>query len=577
MSLGRCFVVVWMTSLLVGFATTNTMASTGVVSRIPDSIEAFWVREDGSLWDIHWYDAQPWKPFELAPAGSAHTSSRPAAVSRKPDTIEVFWVGQNGSVEDANWYASGTWHRGQLAPRDSAAVEAGLAALAHRQDALDLFWISNDGSVRWASWREGGQWRQEQLAPAGSASTKGGIAAVARQPGTIEIFWIGPNGSIEDAHWYEGHAWSRFQLAPPGSASTTGAVAVVSRIPTSIELWWIGNEGSIEDAHWYEGGNWQRFQLAPKGAATVSGEIAAVSRKPETMEIFFTGSEGSIEDAHWYAGSSWRRFTLAPPGSASTANDGFIATVDRLPITMEVLYRGADGSLRNAFWYEGTQWYHAHLAAPLRLDPSDCWAGAEKDGAFCYPRCRAGFSGAGPMCWGQCPAGFTNDGATCRRDLHIIARDSYGRGPGFLTRSDYRGIFERHIRDHRNIWLARGSPLSAAERASLSAFFPHRIVDGMRVFEMEGMTGAFIFNADATTYGPEFVTIKKGSRNTNLLKHELVHACQYDRLGVDGFARAYADQYVDSGYDYNQIPFERQAFQYASRAVSIKDHLGYCE
>ena len=63
--------------------------------------------------------------------------------------------------------------------------------------------------------------------------------------------------------------------------------------------------------------------------------------------------------------------------------------------------------------------------------PADC-AGADKDGLLCYPHCAAGYNGVGPLCWEECPAGYTDDGLFCRRDVHVIAKPSYGRGVGTI-------------------------------------------------------------------------------------------------------------------------------------------------
>jgi hypothetical protein len=54
----------------------------------------------------------------------------------------------------------------------------------------------------------------------------------------------------------------------------------------------------------------------------------------------------------------------------------------------------------------------------------------EKDAGLCYGACKLGFKGVGPVCWKACPSGYHDDGATCRRDAHIIKKDSYGRGVG---------------------------------------------------------------------------------------------------------------------------------------------------
>lgn len=254
---------------------------------------------------------------------------------------------------------------------------------------------------------------------------------------------------------------------------------------------------------------------------------------------------------------------------------------------------------------------------------SECSSSAELSGEFCYPKCRSGYTGVGPVCWqkcplgfvddgatcrkdvqilgaensscpwhdkcglglakgcSRCPEGFVNDGCTCRRDVEILAKDTYGRGAGFFKRSVYRDVFRMAIEDHRRIWLARATPLTNSEAAYLRRFFPARLVDNVKVFEMLEMTGAFNFNAGATTYGQDFITIKSGNRSLRLLKHEMVHSCQYEHMGsFEAFAREYADQFVDGGYDYRSIRFEREAFQYAAipddQTPPIVDFLEYC-
>ncbi len=41
-----------------------------------------------------------------------------------------------------------------------------------------------------------------------------------------------------------------------------------------------------------------------------------------------------------------------------------------------------------------------------------------------------------------------------------------------------------------------------------------------------------------------------------------MHICQYDVLGIDGFAREYTNGYVDGNYEYLNIPMEQDAFDY---------------
>jgi len=194
-----------------------------------------------------------------------------------------------------------------------------------------------------------------------------------------------------------------------------------------------------------------------------------------------------------------------------------------------------------------------------------CKAGQEKDAGLCYAQCKSGYKGVGPVCWGKCAQGFKDDGATCRKDVHIVAKKSYGRGVGKFLRRDYHGLFFRYIRDHHNMYYFRGKGLSEAEKTYLKQWFPARLVDKVRVVEELLSTGAFSHKADATTFGNNLIVINRkraGNRPLNLFKHEFVHICQYDRLGTRGFAERYADEYVDNGYDYDNMPMENEAFDY---------------
>lgn len=206
--------------------------------------------------------------------------------------------------------------------------------------------------------------------------------------------------------------------------------------------------------------------------------------------------------------------------------------------------------------------------------------GCEKNGLLWYPTCREGYENVGCCLCRQkgCPEGMTDDGASCRRDVHIFAKETYTRGAGTLKRDDYHGIFYRYIRDHRNIWQPSADPLTVEESAYLKRFFPAELVDRVRVVELEGMTGAFNHSASATTYG-DLVVVRKGERSNRLLKHELVHVCQYDRFGLQGFADRYADQYVDQGTG-PAMCFESQAYSYAAisddATPTVGSQLGYC-
>lgn len=325
-----------------------------VVSRIPESMETWWIGANGSIQAAYWYEGGAWQRYELAPAGSASLTGNVAAVSRISNSMELWWVGANGSIQAAYWYEGGNWQRYELAPAGSAARSSSITAVSRIPGSMELWWIGANGSVQGAYWYEGGNWQRYELAPAGSASIDGSIAAVSRIPNSLELWWVGANGSVQGAYWYEGSAWQRYELAPAGSAALDGGLAAVARIPQSMELWWIGADGSVQDAYWYEGAAWQRFELAPAGSASTRGGITAVSRVPGSMEIWWIGVDGSIQDAYWYEGSSWARFPLAPGRSGATG--GSIAAVSRIPGSMEVWWIGPNGELRDAFFYDGAGW-----------------------------------------------------------------------------------------------------------------------------------------------------------------------------------------------------------------------------
>ncbi|WP_173346301.1 C1 family peptidase [Pseudoduganella dura] len=319
------------------------------VTRIPGSMETWWIGENGSVQAAFWYDGGQWQRYELAPAGSASPEGAIAAVSRIPGSMETWWIGANGSVQAAFWYEGGQWTRYELAPAGSASPAGGIAVVSRIPGSMELWWTGANGSVQGAFWYEGGQWTRYELAPGGSAAADGAITVVSRIPGSMELWWVTGNGSVQAAFWYEGGQWTRYELAPAGSASPQGGIAAVSRIPGSMELWWTGANASVQAAFWYEGGQWTRYELAPAGHASVNGGIAAVSRIPNSLELWWIGGDGSVQDAFWYEGNAWQRFALAPAGSASAS--GRIASVSRIPDSMELWWTGSNGSIGDSFWY----------------------------------------------------------------------------------------------------------------------------------------------------------------------------------------------------------------------------------
>ena len=84
------------------------------------------------------------------------------------------------------------------------------------------------------------------------------------------------------------------------------------------------------------------------------GGITAVSRIPNSLELWWVGANGSIQDAYWYEGFNWARFELAP--ALSGASNGATVAVSRIPNSMEVWWIGPNGEIRDGFFYDGTGW-----------------------------------------------------------------------------------------------------------------------------------------------------------------------------------------------------------------------------
>jgi len=63
--------------------------------------------------------------------------------------------------------------------------------------------------------------------------------------------------------------------------------------------------------------------------------------------------------------------------------------------------------------------------------------GCEKYGAIYYPKCKTGYNNVGCCICREksCPSGYKDDGATCRRDVHIYGKPSYGRGVGKVPKT----------------------------------------------------------------------------------------------------------------------------------------------
>ncbi|MCJ1363731.1 hypothetical protein MMC16_002840 [Acarospora aff. strigata] len=332
-----------------------------VVSRIPASMELWWISADGSVQDNYFYDGAGWKRFELAPRGSAVPGGI-AAVSRLPGHMEVWWTGPRGSIEGAFWYDdTGRWTRYQLAPDGSATLGSAVCVQSRLPNVMNVWWIGANGSVEGCWWgdRSTPAWQRYWMAGPGSAALKTTLTSLTRKSGTEELWWVSPQGSVEGAFWYDNFGtmpWQRYQIAPAGSAAIGAGLKARSRLPNIMNMWWVAPDGSIQGSYWVDQVKpWTRYLLAGPGSASAHSGIAAVSRIPSSEEIWWVGANGSVKDAYWYEGfTEWKSFDLAPAGTARLSSS--LGAVARFHSSMELWYASPQGLLLDRFWYDIPQY-----------------------------------------------------------------------------------------------------------------------------------------------------------------------------------------------------------------------------
>jgi hypothetical protein len=92
-----------------------------------------------------------WRRFQLAPNGSAPAGGKIAAVSRIPGSMELWWIAGDGSVRGAFWYEGGQWQAYQLAPPGSASLTGGIAAVSRIPNSMELWWVGQTDPFRMLS------------------------------------------------------------------------------------------------------------------------------------------------------------------------------------------------------------------------------------------------------------------------------------------------------------------------------------------------------------------------------------------------------------------------------------------
>ena len=318
----------------------------GVVARMPNHLDVFWIGDDGAVWS-QWWDATSgmnWSdhaPFTIAPAGSAQIGTGIAVVARNTNHLDVFWIGPNGDVWTQWWDGAPGLGWGNHAPftitaPGMAVAGSAVAAVARQPNHLDVFWVGPDGAV-WTQWWDaaaGLGWGNHGPFPVSGglvAHSASGLAAVARMPRHLDLFWISANGAVWSQWWdgAQGMSWGDhqpFPITPAHAAHQGPGVAAVARTTNHLDVFYIGPDGAVA-SHWWDGGpnlSWgdhQPFPITSPGAAHMESPLAALARTSNHLDVFYIGPDGAVATQWWDGGPnlSWgdhQPFPITKPAAA---------------------------------------------------------------------------------------------------------------------------------------------------------------------------------------------------------------------------------------------------------------------
>ncbi|OBF30453.1 LysM peptidoglycan-binding domain-containing protein [Mycobacterium sp. ACS4331] len=372
----------------------SNASSSGIaaLSRIADSMELWWISPLGSVEGAYWYDdGENWRAYHdpVAGPGAASTSSGIAAVSRIPESMEIWWVGLDGSVQGAYWYqADSTWHRYPVTGFGAAAKQGGVAAVSRSPENMEIWWVGPQGSVEGAFWYDDGKgWRRygAPVAPNGSAAQSHCLDAVSRTENSMDVLWISPQGAVRWAHWVDGGQWTLEPepVAVNGSASTASGITVVRRGAGTMDALWVRPDGAVDGATWRAGTGWQRYPapVAGPGSASIFGGLTGLARTKSTTEVWWIAPDGSVHMAIRDDVSLPHEFRLLRPadlldlactaiGCQLVGGTPAAPTVEHTVVRGETLWDIAEAHYGNPFLYTLIAAAN-HLADPYVIHPGD--------------------------------------------------------------------------------------------------------------------------------------------------------------------------------------------------------------
>ncbi len=136
-----------------------------------------------------------------------------------------------------------------------------------------------------------------------------------------------------------------------------------------------------------------------------------------------------------------------------------------------------------------------------------------------------------------------------------------------------------NARKREQTYLPRGISLSPAQKHYVRGFFPDRLLESVRVLELEdervpnppfqerarkrGYRLMLDFSHMAEITHPQLIIFQEKPAS-RLLFHALVHVMQYEVLGCERYLELYVRAFVQTG-SYTNVPMEMQAFNMDER------------
>lgn len=143
------------------------------------------------------------------------------------------------------------------------------------------------------------------------------------------------------------------------------------------------------------------------------------------------------------------------------------------------------------------------------------------------------------------------------------------------------------VRAQRDLHRPTADPLSGREKADFAWFFDAQALDSARIKKVSVIQNPE-FYSQLTALGvslPLDFTMMAGITfedtillsttqtsgdvpSASFLFHELIHVVQYETLGLQGFVQQYIQGWAQNGFQYANIPLERDAYELQSRYES---------